>query len=74
MDTFEKIQLLCRNDLEILNEFIKVADEKDLKLLNYMRFSIQAITLSDITTPDGMYITEDAFNLNGSNNLQNRHD
>ena len=74
VDAFEKIQLLRHNNLEIMNKFIKVADKNDLKILNYMQLSIQAITLSDITNPDSNYITEDAFKLNRGNNLRTKHD
>ena len=58
------------NDWYIMKEFLDAGvKDNDLKILNYMRMKIKAVTLSDITTPNGRSITFDAWNLIGSNKL-----
>ena len=58
-----------------MREFIeaKVADNR-LELLNIMRSSIKATTLSDIFTAEGRSITFQAWTLASSNDLREDYD
>ena len=47
---------------------------EDLNILNIMRMSIKAISLSDICTTDGKFFTYNAWNLIGSNGLREDYD
>ena len=58
-----------------MQEFIEAGVSRDhLKIINYIRMHLKAITLSDITTPNGRRITFDAWNVIGSNNLRSNYD
>ena len=48
--------------------------KEDLSIINTMRLSIEAVSLSDIVTPDGRQITSQAWKLYGSNNLRTAMD
>ena len=51
---------LRENDTYIMKEFLDAGDKDDeLKILNYMRMNIKAVTLADVTTPNGRSITFD---------------
>ena len=66
---------LRHNDSFIMKEFITAGiDKSKLRLLNYMRTSIEAVTLADIATPNGKQITFNAWNLIGSNDLRSEYD
>ena len=63
------------NDSYIMKEFLDAGvKDNELKILNYMRMSIKAVTISDIATPNGRRITFDAWNLIGSNKLRSEYD
>ena len=64
-----KLKLLKENDSFIMEEFV-AAGVNDLYMLNIMRLSIKAITLSDICTAESSKITKEAWNLTGSNGLR----
>ena len=64
-----KLKPLRENDHFIMEEFVK-AGVNDLYILNIMRLSIRAITLSDICTAESSRITKEAWNLTGSNGLR----
>ena len=54
-----------------MEEFIIAGVNRDhLKIINYIRMHLKAITLADITTPNGRRITFDAWNVIGSNKTQ----
>ena len=66
---------LRRNDEFLMEEFIAAGVSRDhLKIINYIRMHLKAITLADIATPDGRRITFDAWNVIGSNNLRVDYD
>ena len=48
-------------------------DPNQLLILNIMRMSIHAITLSDICTTDGDKFTKNAWDLKGSNGLRDNY-
>ena len=64
-----KLKPLRENDSFIMEEFV-AAGVNDLYMLNIMRLSIKAITLSDICTAESSKITKEAWNLTGSNGLR----
>ena len=71
--TFMKIER--NNDKFLMQEFIDAGiDRNDLKLINRIRMSIKAITISDISTADGKNISYNAWNGIESNGLQNQLD
>ena len=58
-----------------MEEFIAAGVSRDhLKIINYIRMHLKAITLADIATPNGRRITFDAWNVIGSNNLRVEYD
>ena len=66
---------LRRNDEFLMEEFIAADVSRDhLKIINYIRMHLKAITLADIATPNGRRITFDAWNAIGSNNLRVEYD
>ena len=63
--------LLRENDRFIMESFVQSEiDPNHLLILNIMRMSIHAITLSDICTTDGNQFTKNAWDLKGSNGLR----
>ena len=54
--------------------FSSTVKKEDLSILNTMRLSIEAVTLSDIVTPDGRRLTSRAWKLYGSNDLRTSMD
>ena len=75
IENFATIPYLRKNDSFIMKQFITdINDPSKLKILNIMRMSIKAITLSDICTPDGHFFTSNAWNLKESNGLREDYD
>ena len=59
------------NDSFIMAVFLTAKIPKiDLHILNIMRMHVKAATVSDIATSDGKFISYNAWNLIGSNNLR----
>ena len=74
-DSTPIMEELRENDKFIMKEFINAGvDTNQLKILNYMRMSIQAVTLSDIAMPRGLKINPNAWNLISSNGLRSKYD
>ena len=69
------ISLPRHEDQFIMKAFLASSIKKeDLPILNTMRLSIEAVSLSDIVTPDGRRITSRAWKLYGSNDLRTAMD
>ena len=74
-DNFHFIKLLRQHDDYIMLQFIEQGyRKKELSILNHMRMSIHAISLSDITTLDGLMVSQNAFLLLSSNSLREGYD
>ena len=67
-ENLPKLPLLRVNDRYIMKEFVesKVIKDGDLRLLNIIRMSIKAVTLSDICNLEGTKITSRSWYLQGS--------
>ena len=74
-ENLPKLPLLRVNDRYIMKEFVESKDIKDgdLRLLNIMRMSIKAVTLSDICNVEGTTITSRSWLLQGSHETQKNH-
>ena len=69
VDNCELIPLFRQNDQFIMEGFLSKNFE-DLDILNLMRMSIKAMSVSDIFTTDGKFFTYNSWNLIGSNGLR----
>ena len=67
---FVQLELLRQSDKFLMLSFIQQGYRKELLLLNEMRMSIQAISLTDIVTSNGFKIFQNTFLLVASNGLQ----
>ena len=66
---------LRHQDTYLMNCFIQYGFKgRELRLLNELRMSIQAITVSDIATADGRSIRHSAWLLQSSNGLRSHFD
>ena len=67
---------LRTNDSFIMKKILEAGVRDDhLQILNnYIRMKIKAVTLADITTPNGKKITFDAWNIISSNNLRSDYE
>ena len=63
--------LLRNNDTYLVSRFVQCGySGKDLKVLNQIRQTLHAFTISDLATADGKQISVDAWQAEGSNNLR----
>jgi hypothetical protein len=62
--------LLRDNDQYLMQLFGIKHKGKELETLNHMRTSQEMVSLADIVTANGRAITQEAFNLEGSNQLR----
>ena len=70
-DNFHLINSLRQHDNYIMLRFIEQGyRKKELSILYHMQMSIHAISLSDITTSDGLMVSQNAFLLLSSNSLR----
>ena len=71
-ENLPKLPLSRVNDRYIMKEFVESNHIKDgdLRILNIMRMSIKAVTLSDICNPEGTKITSRSWHLQGSHETQ----
>ena len=75
IEDFVKMPTLRKGDAFLMNAFIRAKiPKKDLNIINMMRMSIKALTLADIATADGKYISTQAWNLISSNKLRDHYD
>ena len=75
IDNIELIPCFRESDCMIMHAFIKAGvHDEHLEILNIMRSSIKAVTLSDICTPQGRSITQQSWILSASNRLREDYD
>jgi hypothetical protein len=67
-DRLPQLELRREKDLFLMEAFTQHNYEApDLKVLNQCRTFLQAVTLADVTTADGKFITQEAWNGNQGN-------
>jgi hypothetical protein len=64
-------QSLRTNDTYLVSRFVQCGySGKDLQVLNQIRQTLHAFTVSDLATADGKQVSVDAWQAEGSNNLR----
>ena len=75
IEDYPQIPLLRQNDQYIMQGFIKAGyRNKELQILNYMRMSLRAISVADITSVSGLTINHLAWELREGNLLREHYD
>ena len=70
-NNFHLLKLLRQHDDYIMLQFIEQGyRKKQLSILNHIQMLIHAISLSDITTSDGLMVSQNAFLLLSRNSLR----
>ena len=71
IDNVPRLSKLRLNDTFLMKAFIEAQiDPKELELINIIRMSIQAVTVTDIATADGRKISHNAWHALTSNHLR----
>ena len=73
-DNFHLLKLLRQHDDYIMLHFIEQGyNEQELSILNQMQMFLHVISLSDITTSNGLAVSQNAFLLLSSNFLREEY-
>ena len=75
IEDYPQLPLLRQNDQYIMQGFINAGYRKlDLKILNFMRMSLRAVTVADIASSSGYTINHLSWELKQGNGLREHYD